>query len=145
MSAVPKPFVVGENPNEGQWHYPAGAYLVQTTANPPVTVGTLNIATKTVGNNTMLDVQNSNFVLPTQTVLSLQTLNSNGNSGVGFGNGNAGTVHFKYQDSNIPPQEHDYKMTCTTNVSTQTVFTEDPSPRETPGGYTATYTPSSKR
>ncbi len=143
MSAVPKPYVVGDNPNEGQWHYPAGAYVVQTTATPPVTVGTLNVVTKTVGNNTMLDLQHSNFVLPTQTVLSLQTLNSNGNSGVGFGNANAGTLHFKYQDDNTPPQEHEYKMTCTTNVSGQsTIFTEDPSPAATGGAYTATCNPS---
>lgn len=145
MSAVPKPFVVGQNPNEGQWHYPAGAYLVQTTANPPVTVGTLNIKTKDVNNITMLDRGKSSFVLVTGPSFTPQSLESNGNSGVGFGNANAGTLHFKYQDDNTPPQEHDYKMTCTANDAAQTVFTEDPTPGETPGGYTATYTPSSKR
>lgn len=131
MSAVPKPLDLDTNPNEGDWNYVAGEYEVNTTATPPVFCGTLNIATETTNNQEKLDSANSSYEDAGGNTYDLQVLNSNG------GSGTSGTLHFKYKDNSN--SEHDFKMTCTTNDSSQVVFTEDPSDTGTGGAYTATH------
>jgi|SRR6185312_12509109 len=131
MSAVPKPYDLGTDPNEGNWTYAAGTYVVNTTAMPPFFCGTLTIATMMQGNQTKLDKSNSSFEDASNNTYGLQVLNSNG------GSGTTGTLHFKYQDNGN--QEYDFKMTCTTSNSAQVVFTEDADDTGTGGGYTATH------
>jgi len=128
MSAIPKPMDLGTN--DDVWNYAAGEYEVYTTATPPVYCGTLTIETQTVGSQTKLDKDNSSYEDDNSTTYDLQVLSSNG------GSGTSGTLHFKYKDDSN--NEYDFRMTCTTDGSTEVVFTEDPGDKAT-GGYTATH------